>query len=135
MKLNKNEVKHFTNISIDRVEDLNEAGRILLDTFATGGILITLGPRGMAYFDQKKYRKHPFKIVDNPMHIYDVCGAGDVVISVLAFLMTDKHINNNIELILKYAAKAGKIAVSKKGTSTIDKLELFSGANPYECKC
>jgi len=124
IKLNKNEAEYFTGLKLDDEDSLPDAGRILFDTFDTYSILITLGFDGMAYFDRKKYKKDPFRIKDNPIHVYDVCGAGDVVISVLAYFMSygDEY---NMENIIRYAAKAGKIAVSKKGTSVVTYDELW----------
>ncbi len=125
IKFNRLEAENFTNIRITNNENLQETGRILLDTFDTKSVLITLGPNGMAYFDRGKNKKIPYLIQDNPVHVYDVCGAGDVVMAVLAYLMTYNGKFSDMRLILKYAARAGKMAVSKKGTSVVNHDELF----------
>lgn len=127
IKLNKSEAEYFSGVDLSKEENLSEAGRILFDTFDTYQILITLGFNGMAYFDRHKYKKNPYRVQDNPLYVYDVCGAGDVVISVLAYLMCYKPWERDIELILKYAANAGKIAVSKRGTSVVTHKELLGG--------
>lgn len=127
IKFNRLEAENFTGIRIVGNADLQETGRVLMDTFDTEGILITLGPKGMAYFDRKKYKRIPFRVMDIPVHVYDVCGAGDVVIAVLAHFMTYDILKGNMEVILQYAAKAGKLAVSKKGTSVVKFNEIIKG--------
>jgi D-beta-D-heptose 7-phosphate kinase/D-beta-D-heptose 1-phosphate adenosyltransferase len=123
IKLNKSEAESFTKMNINTEEDIKKAGHILLSIFDSESILITLGPNGMAYFDRNKFKDEPNRRIDNPLHVYDVCGAGDVVFSVLGYIMTDKRMYVND--IMRYATKAGKLAVSKKGTSVITYDELF----------
>lgn len=122
IKFNRNEAENFTGVRIKSDNDIKETGRILLDTFDTESVLITLGPEGMAYFDKKEHRTEPYRRIDNPLHVYDVCGAGDVVFSVLGYMMAGKR---NYEDMLEMAIRAGKVAVSKKGTSVITKEELW----------
>jgi len=129
IKLNMHEAEHFTGLkAID--ENLSDIGRILFDTFDTRSLLITLGPEGMAYFNRGKYRNHPFRIWDdNPVHVYDVCGAGDVVIAVLAYLMCYEPWEDKMEMILRHSITAGRIAVSKRETSVVNYKELLGDAN------
>lgn len=123
IKLNKKEAEAFTKIKINDEEDIPKVGTALLDMFDTKSILLTLGSNGMAYFDKASYKDEPLREIDNPVHIYDVCGAGDVVFAVLGYLMTDK--SRNLEDIIRYTSKAGKLSVSKKGTSVVNYNELF----------
>jgi len=123
IKFNRSEAEAFTGIKKITEENLKEAGSILLRTFDTQSILITLGPEGMAYFDKVLYKDNPLRVIDNPTYVYDVCGAGDVVFSVLGYLMGKKY--ESIEFVIKKAVMAGKIAVSKKGTSVVKYNEIF----------
>lgn len=123
IKLNKNEAEAFTKMKINSEEDISQVGVELMRKFDTNSILLTLGPDGMAYFDQATFNETPKRAIDNPLHVYDVCGAGDVVFSTLGLIMTNEKMKVND--ILKYATKAGRLAVSKKGTSVITKEELF----------
>jgi rfaE bifunctional protein kinase chain/domain len=126
VKLNKKEAEYFSGLKVTK-ESLPDVGRILFDKFSTYQILVTLGYEGMAYFNRSKYKKNPCHIMDKPEHIYDVCGAGDVVIAVLAYMMCYEPWEDDMEKILIYAARAGKIAVSKKETSVVTYKELFEG--------
>jgi D-beta-D-heptose 7-phosphate kinase/D-beta-D-heptose 1-phosphate adenosyltransferase len=126
VKLNKSEAEYFTGVKITE-DSLPDVGRILFDTFDTYQLLVTLGYDGVAYFDRHKYKRNPFMVQDNPLYVYDVCGAGDVVIAVLAYLMCYRPWETDIKLILRYATEAGKIAVSKRGTSVVTHKEIFGG--------
>ncbi len=125
IKFNRLEAENFTAIKIEDDKSLQETGRILLDTFDTASVLITLGSKGMAYFDRKKYKKTPFRAQNNPVHVYDVCGAGDVVMAVLGYIMTYKPWEKQTERLIEIAAMAGMKAVSKSGTSVIQYEDLF----------
>jgi D-beta-D-heptose 7-phosphate kinase/D-beta-D-heptose 1-phosphate adenosyltransferase len=124
MKLNKGEAEAFTGMKIKSEDDISIVGQELLKKFDTNSIMITLGADGIAYMDKATYSKKPKRKIDNPLHVYDVCGAGDVVFAALGYIMTFE--NMNLKDIMEYATKAGKIAVSKKETSVITREELFS---------
>lgn len=123
MKFNKNEAEAFSKMKIDTEEDIADVGIELMSKFETDCIIITLGSKGIAYMDNVIHSKKPKRRIDNPLHIYDVCGAGDVVFATLGYTMSDE--NMKLDDIMKYATKAGKIAVSKKETSIIKREELF----------
>lgn len=125
MKFNNSEAEYFSKTKIENENDITIVGRKLMDKFDTESILITLGINGMAYFDREKYYKNPYRVKDNPLHIYDVCGAGDSVFAVLGYLISGTFYG--IESIIEIAAKAGKLAVSKRGTSVVKYEELFDG--------
>jgi len=122
VKLNKKEAEYFSGLKVTE-DSLPDVGRVLFDTFSTEKLLVTLGYEGMAYFDRSKYKKNPYRIMDKPEYIYDVCGAGDVVFAALGVIMAEY--DYDIETTIRFAAKAGRIAVSKIGTSAIMKKELF----------
>jgi D-beta-D-heptose 7-phosphate kinase/D-beta-D-heptose 1-phosphate adenosyltransferase len=126
IKLNKNEAEAFTDIKIKTEGDIKKTGHALLEKFDTNSIMLTLGPSGMAYFDRATFKNTPNRRIDNPLHVYDVSGAGDVVFAVLGYIMTDEKMW--VHDIMKYATKAGKLAVSKKGTSVVEYDELFEGS-------
>ena len=125
MKLNKKEAESFSKIKINTEEDIRSVGKELLGLFDTSSILITLGPEGIAYFDKVTYKHNYLRKIDNPLYIYDVCGAGDVVFATLGYMMS--CVDFNLNDIVQYSTKAGKLAVSKKGTSVITYNELFIG--------
>lgn len=123
MKFNKNEAESFIDMKIVTEEDISIIGKELMKKFDTDSIIITLGSKGIAYMDKATYSKEPKRKINNPLHVYDVCGAGDVVFATLGYTMSDE--NMNLDNIMKYATRAGKLAVSKKQTSVITREELF----------
>lgn len=122
VKLNRKEAEWFSGVKYKDEEDINKIGRYLMTMFNSKSVLLTLGPKGIAYFDRKKYVSEPYRRIDNPLKVFDVSGAGDVVFSVVGYLLANKY---SIEGMLECALKAGKMAVSKKGTSVINREELF----------
>lgn len=122
IKLNRNEAENFSGVKITDEQTIRNAGLKLMGMFDTDSIIITLGQAGMAYFDKNEHSHEPYRRIDNPLHVYDVCGAGDVVFAVLGYMVAgDRHYEDMLEM----AIKAGKLAVSKKGTSVITKDELW----------
>jgi len=119
IKLNKKEAEAFARMDINDFGDAENAARILMVYWPTKSLVITLGKHGMIYVDRDK----TVKVENDSLKVYDVCGAGDVVISVLAFIMSMEHYSKTA--MVNYASKAGRIAVSKKGTSFVTREELF----------
>jgi D-beta-D-heptose 7-phosphate kinase/D-beta-D-heptose 1-phosphate adenosyltransferase len=82
-------------------------------------LIVTLGEMGVAYMDRKSLTFNRIKstIVD----VYDVTGAGDTFISVLAYGLS---INMSMIDSIILANKAAGISVSKHGTYKITKSDL-----------
>ena len=81
-------------------------------------MLVTLGENGMILVKKDgSYIEFPAKKVD----VYDVTGAGDVVIATIAYGLSKKmSLKNSIELAINAAA----VAVSKTGTYIVNKKDL-----------
>jgi len=77
---------------------------------------ITLGADGILLVTDKVTR-----IPGISRQVYDVTGAGDTVLAVLAFALS---INLTIEQAAHYANLAGSIVVSRMGTATVTRAEL-----------
>ncbi len=85
-----------------------------------GALLITLGEHGMALFQKNT------PIVQIPAQartIYDVTGAGDTVVAVLALLLS---MGMDMEMAARMANYAAGIVVGKVGTACIDLEELLA---------
>lgn len=100
-------------------KELKDAGLALVKMFATN-VFITLGGDGIAVFEKNgKFLKSPVKKVK----VYDVSGAGDTVVAVMALSFACGISLGNMA---KLANIAGSIVVQKPGTATISFEELYS---------
>lgn len=115
---NKFEAEIASGVKIVDEESLNRAGEILLDRFRSQAVLITLGEEGMALFERGKT---PINIPTGKKEVYDVTGAGDTVVAVIALAMAAGARFGEAAKIANYAAG---IVVEKVGTATISPDEL-----------
>lgn len=100
---------------------LLEAGRRLLERWQPASLLITLGEQGMLLLSQSA---PPFHIPTRAQEVFDVSGAGDTAISVLAAgLAAGASPADAADL----ANRASGIAVGKLGTATVTTDELRAG--------
>ena len=83
-------------------------------------IVLTKGKDGITLFQLEE--KLQFDIKGRSSEVYDVTGAGDTVISVLAVLLS---INYSLKSACEVANRAGGIIVQKFGTSSIMFEEIF----------
>jgi rfaE bifunctional protein kinase chain/domain len=108
-------------------QELLAGGRRLLAELGCANLLITRGAAGMTLFeaDGSSYEVH-----SEPRPVYDVTGAGDTVLAVLAMaLCSGATLPEAVEL----ANRAGGRVVLKFGTAEItsaELLETLAGAKP-----
>lgn len=101
---------------------LLEAGRRLLERWHCGLLLITLGDEGMLLLETGRA---PFHIPARAREVFDVSGAGDTALSVLAVaLAAGATAREAAEL----ANRASGIVVGKLGTATVSTSELAAAA-------
>lgn len=100
---------------------LEEVADRLLGEIRTGVLLITQGARGMSLFRQGNPALH---IPAEARIIYDVTGAGDTVVAVLALLLA---LDMDIETAARLANYAAGIVVGKVGTASVSLEELCAG--------
>src|SRR5258708_6394017 len=135
---NAKEAGFFVTRSVGDEKSVEEAGRALLAHFGCGAVLITRGEKGMSLIEETSPRAlhipaTGFEVtyarigqpgVDNTAsgrQVFDVTGAGDTVLSVLA-LAAAAGVPLPDAAVLANAA-AG-VAVSKLGTATVTPEEL-----------
>ncbi|WP_457572626.1 D-glycero-beta-D-manno-heptose-7-phosphate kinase [Desulfovulcanus sp.] len=118
MTPNKKETEENANLSIKTTEDIIEAGKRLLGEKKLKNLLVTLGPEGMALF---RADGSIFHIPTCAQKVYDVTGAGDTVIAVLALCLTCGIDLLNACCLANYAAG---IVVGQVGTATTTQQEL-----------
>jgi len=115
---NKKEAGGFYNRRIRSDEDLDFVGRSLLRDLEAGAVLITRGEEGMTLFRERARPRH---FAARASEVYDVTGAGDTVISVLAAgLAAGGTIHEAIEL----ANAAAGIVIRELGTAAVTPEEL-----------
>ncbi len=100
--------------------------KYLFEKLQLKNILLTRGEEGMRLYSREK---PAFNIQTTAKEVYDVTGAGDTVVSVLAMALTT---GLNLEASCKLANCAAGIVVGKLGTSTITIEELLGALKEYE---
>lgn len=117
---NLKEAGGFYNTKISSTADLEKVGRSLLEDLQAHAVLITRGEEGMTLFEEGRRSRH---FPTRASEVYDVTGAGDTVISVLAAgLAAGASIYESIEL----ANAAAGIVVRELGTATVTRKELLA---------
>jgi D-glycero-beta-D-manno-heptose-7-phosphate kinase len=119
---NESEVEQVLGIRIDdRADELERAGRTLLDRTRMGAVLITRGSRGMAVFEPGAPTVHiPIYGSDQ---IADTTGAGDTVMAALTLALAS---GASVEDAARLANYAGGLVVMKRGTATVSGDELLN---------
>jgi rfaE bifunctional protein kinase chain/domain len=135
---NAQEAGFFVNRSLGDDKSVEEAGRALLPHFGCEAVLITRGERGMSLIEESSPRalhipatgfEVTYARVGQPgvergasgRQVFDVTGAGDTVLSVLALAAAAGA--SLVDAAILANAAAG-IAVSKLGTATVTPAEL-----------
>lgn len=95
-----------------------ERGSALIERHDLGGILVTRGEHGMTLLERGKPPRH---LPTHAREVFDVTGAGDTVISVLAAAMAA---GMPMEAATQLANVAAGIVVGKLGTATTSRDEI-----------
>ena len=98
-------------------EDIAHFGKIVLEKFNFQYLLVTRGANGMSLISKEQVSHHTVEKI----RVYDVSGAGDTVISVLAVMLNNGH---DIEYAVDIANEAGRFVVSQPDTYAINQEEL-----------
>lgn len=99
-------------------EDIIERGKRLLQRYEFSALLVTRSENGMTLL---QFDKPPLHFLAQSQDVYDVTGAGDTVIGVLAAALST---GSDLETAAFLANTAAGIVVSKSGTSTVTFIEL-----------
>ncbi|HEX3744902.1 MAG TPA: D-glycero-beta-D-manno-heptose-7-phosphate kinase [Bryobacteraceae bacterium] len=117
---NEREAERFSGFPVDNDSAAERAGQALLEKTGARNILITRGEHGMSLIPADG------KIVHMPTQskeVYDVTGAGDTVVAVLALALAAGRTVLDAACLANTAAG---IVVGKMGTATVDREELES---------
>ena len=97
--------------------DMMKKGKQLKESLNLDALLLTLGKNGMVLFDKKSV----ITFATSQKEVYDVTGAGDTVISVLAAsLSSNKTLKKSCEL----ANIAAGLSIQHLGTVSVSKTDL-----------
>jgi len=116
---NRKEASHAVGFEIQTMEDAEKASVILRDTLQLETVVITLDKEG-AYLRTANGGEH---VKTLPRNVYDVTGAGDMMLAMLAVAMAA----GNDELTsLQLANTASGIEVEKFGVATVSVDEIVN---------
>lgn len=116
---NTKEAERLSGIAIGDADSLAEAGRAILRATRAAHVVITRGRDGMAIFSAGSREIH--LIPTYAREVYDVSGAGDTVISVLALALAA---GASIEEASVLGNLAAGVEVGKRGTATVSPEEI-----------
>lgn len=119
VKPNNIELEEAVGIRIEDDETLNQAGEKYLSESGAKALVVTRGSKGIALFRKSEGRlDFPAKDVQ----VYDVCGAGDTVISTISLAMIS---GMSITDAIKLANLSAGIVITKTGTAAVTPQELL----------
>ena len=118
---NHYEVQRAVGMEITESNSIEKLSEALLKKFAFPAILVTQGEEGMSLFENGRKIVHTH-FPAQAKEVYDVTGAGDTVIGMLALGMAAKA---NIKESTCLANLAAGIVVQKVGTATVSQKELI----------
>lgn len=116
------DTEHAVNLHIESYEDLVEAGRRLQESLDGAQLLVTRGAEGMTLLSSDG----SVDIAAETHDVYDVTGAGDTVVAVLAVALAR---GVDMEDAVRLANAAAGVAVGKVGAArvTLDELVAATG--------
>ncbi|MGY2575187.1 bifunctional D-glycero-beta-D-manno-heptose-7-phosphate kinase/D-glycero-beta-D-manno-heptose 1-phosphate adenylyltransferase HldE [Vibrio sp. C8] len=114
---NLSEFEHVVG-KVKSDQDLVEKGLRLIDEFDLDALLVTRSEHGMTLL---RRGMDPFHLPTQAKEVYDVTGAGDTVISVLA---SSVAAGKPLDEACALANAAAGVVVGKLGTSTVSTIEL-----------
>lgn len=119
MTPNTREAEKLTGIMITDDRSLEAVGAKLLRVTGSPYVVVTRGKDGMAIFT--KGSRKPILIPTFAREVYDVSGAGDTVISVMALAFAS---GATIEEAAILGNLGGGVVVGKRGTATVTPAEM-----------
>ncbi|MFQ5442172.1 MAG: D-glycero-beta-D-manno-heptose-7-phosphate kinase [Thermodesulfobacteriota bacterium] len=118
---NNLEASVASGVEIEDDKTLKRAGEALLETLDSKALLITRGEHGMSLFE----RGHDTHIPTVAKEVFDVSGAGDTVVGVLAMSLAAGANFKEAAVLANFAAG---VVVGKIGTATVTRAELAEAA-------
>ncbi len=107
-------------------EEFADKGLRLIEECELGGLLITRGEAGMTLLQADA---EPVHLPTHAREVYDVTGAGDTVIAVLAASIAT---GQDLSMAMRLSNLAAGLVVGKLGTASVTPTELQSAINQHE---
>src|SRR3990172_6525573 len=117
---NQLEAEQATGLRIRNPEELERAGRRIINALGCEAALITRGEQGMSLFPREARTVH---IPTTAREVYDVTGAGDTVIATLGLALAAGASLTQGAVLANYAAG---VVVGKLGTATATPREVLA---------
>ena len=115
---NQKELSEATNNYIDSEKEAVESGKQIIEKCKIKNVLVTRSEKGMILISNKNFKNFPTLAKE----IYDVSGAGDTVIAVLAIMIASGF---DLETAVLLSNHAAGIVVGKKGTAVTTQEEMI----------
>lgn len=114
---NKSEAEKLSGIRLRTLDDLPNLSKAILTNSGCSEVIITLGENGMFHYGKDSSQLYP----TSPKEVYDVTGAGDTVVAMLALgIACGWPISQSISM----ANYAAGIVVEKWGTAVVRPSDL-----------
>ena len=123
---NKKELSEATGMTVNSDDEVIKAARSLIKSAGVGAVLATRSEKGMTLVSAKGT---PVHLKAESLDVYDVSGAGDTVVAVLALGIAN---GNSAEQAAKLANIAAGIVVGKSGTATATTSEMIHAIHKRE---
>ena len=118
---NHYEVQRAAGMEITETGDIQKICEFLMKKYSFPALLVTQGEEGMSLFENGQKIVHTH-FPAQAKEVYDVTGAGDTVIGMLALSLAAKA---NLKEATCLANMAAGIVVEKVGTATVSQKELI----------
>ena len=111
-------LSEFESVAGAISDDLTDRAQSLISELDLDSLLVTLSDKGMQLFQSENA---PIYIPARSREVYDVSGAGDTVIAVIAMALA---VGFEKKVAMEIANSAAGVVISKLGTATVDCEEL-----------
>lgn len=124
---NKKELSEATNgMAVDTDQDIEATAQWLMKQSGIDCVIATRSEDGISVISKKE---KPIHIPTQALEVYDVSGAGDTVVAVIAAGLA---VGASYHDIAALANIAGGLVVAKVGTASIDKEEMIQALDEQE---
>lgn len=118
IKPNRKEASLASGIEVDTVKGALKAAQHLQDKFGVGTVALSLDKDGLLLFQNKEN----FRLFEaEALEVFDVVGAGDMVVSVLGMLLAEKV---PVEIAAYWAQLAAAMEIQHVGVVSFERSEI-----------
>lgn len=122
IKPNRKELGEAVGRTVADERDATAAARELMERHRVKNVLVTLSDKGMLLLRERDGGREPVMLPSRAREVFDVTGAGDTVLAVMAAAMAAAA---PLELGARLATLAAGVVVGKVGTATVKPEEIL----------